>query len=148
MNETTVGGGDDETTGRKRNKIRPILGTRCSTHRTQVEPTFADRKLAHGLDNDAGMRRRCYSLVHSVRILRCELSTFVESLQDQPPRASYSPSWTPRSAVMYSCTPTTSRCRKRHSHQRNAWPTRGRRIAYEPRGARAPHVQSSRTESP
>jgi hypothetical protein len=46
---------------------------------------------AYGLDNDGGMKQRCYSLVHSVRILRCKLvHTYVQSLQDHPTKGTAS----------------------------------------------------------
>ena len=76
-------GGGDEIIDRK--GIRSSKSSEPDVPLTEYNtsgPTFADR---NGLDNDGGMKQRCYSLVHSVRILRCELvHTYVQSLQDHP----------------------------------------------------------------
>jgi len=64
-------GGGDEIIDRK--GIRSSKSSEPDVPLTEYNtsgPTFADR---NGLDNDGGMKQRCYSLVHSVRILRCEV---------------------------------------------------------------------------
>lgn len=55
-------------------------------------PTFADRKFAHGLDNDGGnndggMKQSFYSLVHSMRILRCEVVHMYKACKITPPES-------------------------------------------------------------